>query len=82
MLLNCSNPNCPAEFLYLYQGEWIVIQIHGQVLQRYWLCGACSRSMAVIYEPSEGVKVVPKDVEKKSAESKTVHAVDSPPKAA
>jgi hypothetical protein len=82
MLLTCANPNCPAEFLHLYEGEWIVIELPGQKLERHWLCGACARSMAVIYEPSEGVKVLPKDTLKKSVEPKPVHGVNSPSKAA
>jgi hypothetical protein len=82
MLLSCANPNCPAEFLYLYDSEWIVIAVAGQMSQRYWLCGVCSQSMRVIYEPGEGVKVVPKDMGKKSPEPKPVHGVDSPSKAA
>jgi hypothetical protein len=81
MLLTCANPNCPAEFLYLYEGEWVVIGLPGQ-MQRYWLCGACSQSMRVFYEPGKGIKVVPKDMVKKSPEAKPVHAVDPPSKAA
>ena len=82
MLLSCANPKCPAEFLYLYEGEWIAIEVPGQALQRYWLCGACSRTMAVIYDPKEGIRVVPKDMLKKSPEPKLVRAEGSPSKAA
>ena len=63
MLLNCANPNCPAEFLYLYEGEWIVIEVPGHALQRYWLCGACAPYMRVVYDPVVGIKIVPKDVQ-------------------
>lgn len=81
MLLSCANPNCPAEFVHLYEGEWIVIEVPGQVLQRRWLCGACSRSMTMIYETGEGVKVVPKDT-LKSPGPKPVRSVDPSSEAA
>jgi hypothetical protein len=62
MVLNCANPNCAAEFLYLYEGELFLIELPNRTVERYWLCGACSPSMRVVYEPAEGVKVIAKDV--------------------
>jgi hypothetical protein len=81
IFLNCANPNCQAEILYLYEGEWIVIELPSEI-QRYWLCGACSPSLCVIYKPSKGVRVVLKDMGKKSPEPKPTGAADSPSKAA
>lgn len=62
MLLNCANPNCTAEFLYLYEGELFLIELPDRTVQRYWLCGACARSMRVVYDVIEKtVKVLPRD---------------------
>jgi hypothetical protein len=70
MLFNCANPNCNAEFLYLYEGELIVFELPDRTVQRYWLCGACAPYMRVVYDPSEGVQIVAKDVQmKKPADS-------------
>jgi hypothetical protein len=63
MLLSCANPNCSAEFLYLYEGELILIELPDRTVQRYWLCGACAPYMRVVYDSSEGVKIVAKDVQ-------------------
>ena len=63
MLLNCANPKCNAEFLYLYEGEVILIELPDRSVQRYWLCGACASSMRVVYDPVVGIKIVPKDVQ-------------------
>ncbi|HEX6505792.1 MAG TPA: hypothetical protein VF011_21325 [Terriglobales bacterium] len=63
MLLNCANPKCSAEFLHLYDGELIVIELPDRTVQRYWLCGACAPYMNVVYDPVEGIKIVPKDVQ-------------------
>jgi hypothetical protein len=63
MVFNCANPACSAEFLYLYEGELFVIELPNRTVQRYWLCAACAPSMRVVYDPGEGVKVVPRDVD-------------------
>jgi hypothetical protein len=65
MLFNCANPECSAEFLYLYEGELIVIELPDRTVQRYWLCGACAPRLRVLYDPREGVKIVAKDVQLK-----------------
>jgi hypothetical protein len=80
MLLNCANPNCPAEFLYLYEAEWIMIALPDRTVQRYWLCGACAPSMRVVYDPAEGVHVIRRHEVKKSADSRADQS--SRPKAA
>ncbi len=65
MLFNCANPDCSAEFLYLYEGELILMELPDQTVQKYWLCGACASHMRVVYDPSEGIKIAAK----KAAES-------------
>lgn len=62
MLLNCANSKCPAQFLYLYEGELFILQLPNRTVERYWLCKACSPFMRVVYDLAEGVKVIPKGV--------------------
>jgi hypothetical protein len=59
MLSSCLNPLCKASFRYLYDGriftvEQLVTSPDGQsterVIEHYWLCGECSRSMKVVVE--------------------------------
>ncbi len=73
MLLTCANPNCTAEFLYLHEGELFLIELSDRTVQRYWLCGACAPSMRVVYDPAEGIKLVPKDAATESERAETDH---------
>jgi hypothetical protein len=59
MLSNCLNPSCNASFRYLYDGriftvERSVMSPDGlnseRIIEHYWLCGPCSRSMKVVVE--------------------------------
>lgn len=61
MLLSCANSNCPAEFLYLYQGQLFLLELPNRTVERYWLCEACAQSMRVVYEPAEGIKIIQRD---------------------
>ena len=72
MLLNCANPGCSAEFLYLYEGELFLIELPNRRVERYWLCRECSLSLGVIYDVSEGVKVIPRDLAKTSVNRRIV----------
>jgi len=81
MILNCANPNCTADFLYLYEGEWILIELPDRTVQRYWLCGACAPHLCVVFDPMEGITVVPRLAIKKSADSETLDYEDSPRRA-
>jgi hypothetical protein len=72
MLLNCTNPNCSAEFLYLYEGELFLIELPNRAVERYWLCRECSQSMGVIYDASQGARMVPRDVARNSVHRRTV----------
>jgi hypothetical protein len=60
-MLKCANPECGADFLYLYEGELIVFELPDRSVKKYWLCGACAPRMRVMYDPSEGVKIVAKE---------------------
>ena len=57
MLSHCLNRSCGAPFRYLYDGhiftaERLVTRADGaetkRVIEHYWLCGACRRSMKVV----------------------------------
>lgn len=78
MLLNCANPNCTSEFLYLYEGELFLIELPNRTVERYWLCGACAPSMRVVHEPASGVKIIAREVVKRSLDSKTDQSSDHP----
>jgi hypothetical protein len=60
MVSYCANPNCGAEFLYLHEGELFIIELPHDGVEHYWLCPACARYLRVVYDISEGAKVVPK----------------------
>jgi hypothetical protein len=82
MILNCANPNCTADFLNLYEGEWIVIELPDRTVERYWLCGACAPHLCVVYDPMEGVTVVARPAIKKSGDRETFDCEDPPGRAA
>jgi hypothetical protein len=59
MLSHCLNPACRAPFRYLSDGriftaERLINRADGaktkRVIEHYWLCGSCSRSMKVVVE--------------------------------
>jgi len=60
MVTNCANPNCDAEFLYLHEGELFVIELPDKVVAHYWLCPSCTRHMRLVYNPTDGVRLVAK----------------------
>jgi hypothetical protein len=69
MVSKCANPTCSGTFRYLREGiifhvavgsaaqEKVAIQGIPKI-ERFWLCGECSRKMTVISHAS-GVLVVP-----------------------
>ncbi len=69
MLDKCANPGCAATFLKLRDGKLFVLEVgtahpsdggrRARQLQSYWLCSSCCRTMTVISENGERVKVVP-----------------------
>jgi hypothetical protein len=59
MLSRCLNPACKASFRYLYEGriftvERLVASPDGlkteRMIEHYWLCQPCSKSMRVVVE--------------------------------
>lgn len=78
MILNCANPNCTADFLNLYEGEWFVIELPDRTVQRYWLCGACAPHLCVVCDPMKGVTVVARPAIKKSGGRERFGCEDSP----
>jgi hypothetical protein len=59
MLSSCLNPACNASFRYLYEGriftvERLVTSPDGlnteRIIEHYWLCAPCSKSMKVVVE--------------------------------
>jgi hypothetical protein len=77
MLLNCANPNCSAEFLYLYDGELFVIELPNRTVERYWLCRECALSMRVAYVAPEGVSVMQRKNVMNSGDSRKDHGSHS-----
>ncbi len=60
MVKNCANPDCGAEFLYLHEGELFVIASPDHHVDNYWLCPLCAPSMRVVYDASQGARLVPR----------------------
>jgi len=69
MLSKCANPTCSATFRYLHDGTLFHVVIEPAAperpasyetatIERFWLCGECSRKMTVISGPA-GIIVVP-----------------------
>jgi hypothetical protein len=86
MVSVCANPSCSGTFRYLHEGIIFhvavgsavqeKVAIHGMPkIERFWLCGECSRKMTVISHPS-GVLVVPvkqlSELQKQRNRSQTV----------
>jgi len=60
MVSHCANADCGAEFLYLHEGELFVIELPDNGVEDYWLCPSCAPYVRVVYDPSEGARVVSK----------------------
>jgi len=59
MLSSCLNPSCNTPFRYLYDGRIFTVErfVTGpdglntdRMIEHYWLCGPCGRSMKVVVE--------------------------------
>ncbi len=66
MVSNCANPSCSAIFRYLHEGTIFQVtartpaevkRLRGARHERFWLCGECSKTMTIIFEPT-GIRVM------------------------
>ena len=81
MVSKCANPACSATFRYLHDGRLFHVAIESAAseraasyetatLERFWLCGECSRKMTVVSDPA-GILVVPLQQRSKPQERAT-----------
>ena len=68
MVSKCANPSCFATFHYLHEGKLFVVGEHSRgaaqtfpprVARCFWLCSQCSRTLAVIYDARDGMRLIP-----------------------
>lgn len=77
MLSKCANPSCSTQLIYLREGKIFVMEHTGKPklrppgpvlpssashLEHFWLCGTCSESLTLVYDPERGVQVIPKEL--------------------
>jgi hypothetical protein len=66
MLSKCANPRCFATFHYLHEGKLFLVGEDGAAPPRpashppscFWLCSQCSRTLAVVYDPQDGMRLI------------------------
>ena len=70
MVSKCANPGCFATFHYLHEGKLFVVGEHPTSgaatcsgaphgVRCFWLCSQCSRTLAVIYDAHDGMRLIP-----------------------
>jgi hypothetical protein len=69
MVQKCANPACSSQFRSLRKGRVFVKGVESNAdgsnksrirhLEYFWLCDSCCRSMTVIVEKGDGVRVAP-----------------------
>ncbi len=70
MVSKCANPSCFATFHYLHDGTLFVVGEHAtggaatssgapHGVRCFWLCSQCSRTLAVIYDAHDGMRLIP-----------------------
>jgi len=69
MVNHCANPKCAKPLHYLREGRIFVFDVstsevdkngkRSRRMEHYWLCGECSRTLAM-EQSAEGVRVVPR----------------------
>lgn len=85
MVSKCANPACSAPFHYFREGKLFQVDTTGTDLRQqgqhlvtskpphrvehYWLCGACSATMTLSYDPGKGVFTVPIPAARRAAAS-------------
>jgi hypothetical protein len=70
MVEKCVNPACSALFRYLRDGRVFVTEVEGdshtkgharpRQFRYVWLCNSCCRTMTVVVEKGQGIKIVPR----------------------
>lgn len=85
MVSKCANPACSAPFHYFRAGKLfrvdtmsaesrqpgpqLVATTRPHRVEHYWLCGACSATMTLSYDPAKGVFTVPIPAARRAAAS-------------
>jgi hypothetical protein len=75
MLSKCANPSCSTPLIYLREGKIFMLEARPQPpralsdgkpprsvrqIEHFWLCGACSARLTLVYDEVHGVQVRPK----------------------
>jgi hypothetical protein len=85
MLGKCANPSCSAQLVYLREGKIFMVERPQQLypaatgrqekralparVEHFWLCGACSAQMTLVYDSTTGIRVIRKDSKQQRAVS-------------
>lgn len=76
MLAKCANPSCSTPLIYLREGKIFMMDGDHKArvpvktathVEHFWLCGPCSMALTLVYQPGNGVKVVPKQAKARHA---------------
>ena len=67
MVSKCANPSCVATFHYLHEGKLFLLDEHTPGPLRavshpsrcFWLCSHCARTLAVVYDAQDGMRLIP-----------------------
>lgn len=66
MVSHCANPNCQKPLHYLQEGKIFLFSRKNsskqtsktfQLLEHYWLCGACAREWTLTMDGEQGVQL-------------------------
>jgi hypothetical protein len=75
MLSKCANPSCSTPLIYLREGKIFMLEAahrspvkvtegkppsNVRQIEHFWLCGACSARMTLVYDKVHGLQVRPK----------------------
>jgi hypothetical protein len=67
MVTNCANPACSVPLRYLRDGRLFQFEVRSRLQPRklsrqvahFWLCGRCSSTFTLTFDPTTGVQLVP-----------------------
>jgi hypothetical protein len=67
MVTNCANPSCSVPLRYLRDGRLFQFEVRSRTKFRklfrqvahFWLCGRCSSTLTLIFDPAMGVQLTP-----------------------